>query len=269
MTTTELSIDSVERRVGYWSIYPVTCQGKQERFDLLNGLLDNGAARTQDEWSKYTKEARARNDFGVESLPRYHALFATLYQHKDGQNKVTIQEIQRFLKDKFNKHWLTSLTRIRYARDGQDNIIHDYGLPSQSEVLEDMVGPDERIKDAQNKNAYKALFGTDDIAEINATYRWITEKDAHLWRMRNKPKEDVEYVARFSAVSGRSNFSCSRGLQSSGASFGVRRASGASKSGAATQKSAPSLESFLEFTRPFLPTERLNEYETKLKKEFK
>lgn len=58
-------------------------------------------------------------------------------------------------------------------------------------------------------------------------------------------------------------------LDGPGRFLGVRRASEASKSGAAAQKPAPSLESFLQFSLPFMPTERREQYEAELRKRFK
>ncbi len=229
MSTSRFSIKNVEPIEGYWSVYPVHYQGKQERFDLQKGLLDNGAKRTQDGWSHYTREARARHDFGVGSMPQYHALFATLFRQRDGPNREAIKGIRAFLRTSFREHWLASLTRVRCTAQGKDRIMHEYGLSSQSEVLEDMVGPDELVTGAANKKPYIALLGTDDLEEVKGIYRWITGNDPRFWRANKKLENDYETVAGFLAYSDGLVLNCYGGQRGSYPSLGVRLASAASE----------------------------------------
>ncbi len=260
-TSTEPAISSIESSEGYWSIYPVIYQGRQECFDLLKSPLENGASKTYDQWSAYSKQATLQGKFHVGDFPLYNSLFTTLFRSKDGPNKVEIANIQAFLKDNLFKHWLTTLTRIRYTPSGKDVVIHNPGLKDQYEVQEDIVGPNEWVRNARKKAPYNAILGTDNTAEIQAVYNWLTGKDVYLWRVNAKPDAIEERVARFDANSDSLLLYCNVVQLLSDPALGVRRASGASKSGVAAQKiTAQTLEQLLARSKHF-PTQKREAFE--------
>lgn len=215
---------SLEDRADHWRITGVPYRGNICPVDLLKTLLDGGAAKTQDEWVGYSREAQRQGAFHGADLLLYHALFATLYNHRDHlQHRENIEAVRAFLGDRFLGRWPLTLTRIRYTPSGKDQVIHNYGLQGTYEVLENIVGPDEYVENAVNRKPYQVLLGTDNLAEIRAVYRWITGKDTRLLRFHTRPKQVVERVARFDAGSRRALlFCCSEDPQGSGASLGVR-----------------------------------------------
>jgi hypothetical protein len=212
---------NLQSNSGFWTIENVPYRNQLLQVDLLKELLDNGNAKTQDKWSKYSKMAKRSGDFYVGDFPLYHSLFASLYNLKDKSN---IEEIRSFLQKQFKEKWLTTLTKIKYNPKGNDEIIHNYNLADEYSFHDSFIGPDEYVKDSNNKTNYKSLLGSDNLQEINSVYKWITEKDAYLWRINSKPKTLDERVARFDALSGRAGLSCNWYPSGQYSSLGVRAA---------------------------------------------
>ncbi len=206
----------------YWTIPNVQYRNGVYTVDLGKELLANGASKTQDQWSQFSQEAQARKECYVADFPLYHALFTTLFRMNDPLQQPMKEEIRTFLKEKFNEHWLMTLTRIQYTPSGKDKVIHNHNLPDQYEVEENMVGPDGFIKTIAAQQAYHALLGTDNIHEINEVYRWITGKDTYIWRLNNKPKALDERVSWFGAFSVWSFLVCGRVPVYSSSGLGVR-----------------------------------------------
>ena len=203
----------------FWNIQGVQYRNGIYQVDLLKILLDNGAARTQDQWASFSEQARNSNGFYTPDMPLSHSLFTALYLNR---NDPKTEEIRAFLKASMRNHWLATLTRIRYKPRGKDTIIHNHNLQDKLEIQEDFIGPDEWVKDSTSPNSYRALLGTDNLQEINAVYQWINETDAYLWRLNQRSDSIDERVARFNADSGRVSLGCLRDPQGSNSSLGVR-----------------------------------------------
>ncbi len=212
----------IDGNSNHWTITGVNYRNQIQEVRLLKTLLDNGNAKTQDEWIEYSKQARARNDFYTGDYQLYHSLFKALYLSRDSSNKQEIEEARVFLEKQFKERWLMTLTRIRYLPQGKDSVIHNYGMPDKLEIPVDFMGKDEWVKDSKTPQVYNALLGTNNLQEINQIYSWITKKPAYLWRVNNKPKSVEERVAWFIAYSDRANFYCNRFVSGRDASFGVR-----------------------------------------------
>ena len=219
----EYNLPSLENKVDCWSINGVQYRNGIYTVDLLKTLLDNGSSKTQDGWAEFSEKAIGNKGFYVGDLPLQHAIFTTLFKNKNALNNDEIENIRKFLNDSMVKHWMMTLTRFNYTPFDEDIVIHNYGLQDKYEIRENIVGLDELVKNASDKKPYKAILGTDDTAEINAVYNWITGKDAYLWRVNSKPKKNDVRIARVDASTGRAILSCDGGPQSSDAAFGVRR----------------------------------------------
>ena len=221
---------SLEDKASFWTITNVPYRNQLYDIDLLKTLLDNGATKTQDQWSEYAKQAIPKGEFHAADFPLYHALFATLYHVRDGPSKAATEEIQQFLNDKFTKYWLMTLTRVIYTPSGKDKVIHRLGLPDQYTIDEVIIGPNEWVKKAVEKAPYKALFGADDTAEIQSVYHWLTGREAYLWRLNTKQETPQGRVAGFVAGSGGACLDCGGGPADSDPALGVRAcAAGAKK----------------------------------------
>ncbi len=195
-------------------IYPV---------DVFKVLLPSG---TQDEHAQRRKEALTNNSFYTPDFPLFHSIINTLYQNREGLFKDQIEQARTFLSNLIEGKWLMNLTRIKYAPNGQDLIIHNYGQDDKYEINVDFVGPEGDITTTNNAQApLQALLSTQQSPqEIAQFYNWFRGKPSYLWRLNNRPESVDERVARFIASSGRSNFDCFWVHGDSDSSLGVRRA---------------------------------------------
>jgi len=218
----EQEISEISSEKDYWTISGVNYRNQTCEVNLLKTLLDNGTARTQDEWAEYSRQAKQKNDFYVGDFPLYHALFRAMY---NARNSDETEQARAFLKKQFEEKWLTSLTRIKYMPQGKDIIIHNYGLKDKIEIPENFIGKDEWVKDSSTSEIYNSLLGSNNIQEINEVYKWIANVPAYLWRVNSKPNSIDERVARFGADSDRVNLDCYGSPQYVNPSLGVRFAS--------------------------------------------
>ncbi len=217
---------SLEDKADSWRIDNVSYRNKIYTVDLSKELLDKGASKTQDDWSVYSQQAQLQSDFHAADLTFYHALFTELYKNKDNHAiKATVEEARSFLEKTFLAEWLMTLTRVQYNPKGKDIIVHNHHMPDEYQIEETIVGPDGYITKPETKaqSALTALLECNqDINEVNNIYKWITQKDAYLWRVNSKPIQVDERVAGFGADSGRTNLFCGRYPWDSGSACGVR-----------------------------------------------
>ncbi len=195
-------------------IYPV---------DISKTLLPSG---TQEEHAQRRKGALTNNSFYTPDYPLFHSIINTLYQNREGFFKNEIEQARIFLSNLIEGEGLMTLTRVRYAPNGQDLVIHNYRQDDQYETPSDFVGPGGNITTTNNAQApLQALLSTKQSPqEIAQVYNWFRDKPSYLWRLNNRPKRVGERVAGFFAGSGWSSFGCDRDLGDSDSSFGVRRA---------------------------------------------
>ncbi len=207
----------------FWRVEGVSYRDQIHTIDLLKTLLDNGAKKTQDEWAEYFKTSKQNNGFYTADFPLYNSLFTALYGRR---NENVVEEIRKFLKEQFENHWLTTLTRIKYNPKGLDEIMHNYNMPDQYIIKENIVGQDGYLKDKKTnpQPALNAVLGSKNTDEIEETYKWITGKEAFIFRLNNKPKEITEAVAGFYASSVGADLDCYWDPSVSSSSLGVRLA---------------------------------------------
>ena len=182
--------------------------------DLKNELLVNGESKTQDEWVAFKKQS-GKDDFVPADAPTYHAVCAALYDNRDNKKyHDVIEKAKQFLAEQFEKHWLATLSRVRYhpqapqsilkrAKNiltGQqqtaptlDEVIHDYGSTKQVTTSDAVAGPQNYLSQIPNASTYcEAIIEDKDAAHVNAIYKWITGKDTFAWRLTNSPDKDIE-----------------------------------------------------------------------------
>jgi hypothetical protein len=187
------------------------------RADLSKSLLDGGIARTQQEWAKYTNDAKPKGDFYVGDMPLYFSILSA-FSKATGKDA---DEAREFLKKQMRAKWLMTLTRVQYNPKGSDKIIHNFYTPDIYEVQNNFIGGDSWIKDVDTTNL-EALLGNGDKSQINAVFQKINDTDAYLWRVNSKPKKVDERVAWFGAGSDRADLDCDRGPSGSDSLLGVR-----------------------------------------------
>ena len=206
---------------GFWVIPEVNNRDQAHTVQLSKKLLGNGNAKTQDEWAEYSRITKQINSFYTADFPLYNSLFTALFNRR---NEKGTEEIRKFLKENFEKHWLTTLTRIKYAPKGLDEVIHNYNMPDQYIIIEDIISPDGYLNNigTNSQPALNAVLGGQNTAETDDVYKWITGKDAYISRLNQKPEKTEERVAWFGAISVRADLSCSGDPSVSNSSLGVR-----------------------------------------------
>ncbi|MDP2628422.1 MAG: hypothetical protein Q8P15_00815 [Nanoarchaeota archaeon] len=167
-------------RKKFWTVNNIVYRNGIYRVDLLKDFLDNGDAKTQDEWAEYSRKEKQKNGFYVGDFPLYHSLFSSIHKIKDDAKK---EEVRVFLERKFREKWLTTLTRIKYSSFGEiDEIVHNYNMSEEYSFFDYFLGQSGLIKNLENRINFMVLLGTNDLQEINSIYKWITGRDTHLFR---------------------------------------------------------------------------------------
>ncbi|MFA5174467.1 MAG: hypothetical protein WC438_04775 [Candidatus Pacearchaeota archaeon] len=206
----------------YWTIPNVSYRNGIHTFDLSKTLLENGQAKTQEQWAEYRKIAQPKAEFYTGDMPLYHAVFTALFEQKDNpQFKQIAEEARQFIQNSMRQKCPITLTRIAYQPRGKDKIIHNYKTNEQYELEEKIIGPD-RLIESGDCLALKSLLGNGDINKINSVYQWINQTNAYLWRLNEKPKNVDERVARFNALSDGVDLDCYGVPEDADASLGVR-----------------------------------------------
>ena len=190
--------------------YKITDVPYRNKIYTVNLFKELEPSRTQEEHSKTNK---------VADMPLYHAIFTTLFKNKDNPK---VEEIRDFLETILKDNYLLTLSRINYQPKRKiDEVIHNYNQPTRYEIKENIVDPDEWVKNSTNSKPYKAILGTDNLQEINQVYKWLTRVEPHIWRVNSKPNQIDPRVVGFVAGSDGLVLDCFRSPQYSGPALGV------------------------------------------------
>ena len=208
----------------FWRVNGVSYQNGIYQVDLLKTCLENNASKTQDQWAEYSNNSIKNNGFYVGNAQLYHSLFSSLFRNKDSSYKNDIEKARDFLQKSFNDYWLMTLTRINYKKSGKDEVIHDYNLPTQFSILEDIVGAKGFVTQTNPQKELKSILDSNDVNETNSVYNWITNKNLYLFRVNGKPKKDDARVVRLDSGSDWAGLDCNWNPGGSNRALGVRRA---------------------------------------------
>jgi len=218
--------ETLERAGDFWSIPNVLYRGKSHTVELYSGgVLE---ARTPDEWAKHYGSAKPAGEFHAPDFPLFYGVLKALYNSKDDSSKkVEVEEAKNFLRQSSRNNWLTTLTRIKHNPKGMDEVIHNYGTSDSYKNKVKFIGPDGEITAVDGGRACKVLLGTsDDVQKIGSIYQWLNDTPTYIWRVNNKLSSVDDRVAWFYAYSDRACLDCGWDPSDSGASLGVRLASG-------------------------------------------
>jgi hypothetical protein len=213
---------SIEDLVDCWRIKDVSYKNGIYQADVSKTLLPQG---TQAEHAQRRKEALTTGSFYAPDYPLFHGVINALYQNREESFKEQIEAARTFLLDFVSYIRLMTLTRIIYAPNGQDLVIHNYGQVDKYEVPSNFVGPDGDITNPETNAgaALQALLGTQQSPqEINQVYRWFSDTDFYLMRINTRPQEITEEIAVFIADAIWGYLVCDRDPQTSQFSLGVR-----------------------------------------------
>ena len=211
----EKPVEIITPASDFWAVPNIHYRGDTLTADLSKKLLP---ARTQQHHTEHRKSAQ-EGEFVTADMPFYFAMFYALFEQKDafeysGQAR---NFIQRAIRQKFP----ITLTRIAYTPRGKDVVTNNYGTKDSYQTRANIVGPDRFIEKANN-GALTAILGTGDIARINQVFNWINGTDLSIYRLKDKPQDLKEAVARFVAYPDSARVSCIRHHDDAGASLGVR-----------------------------------------------
>ena len=137
---------------------------------------DNGAIRTQEQWSSYFNEA---------GKPMISA--PNIYQ----AGKTATDKVLASLRRDFNESWLVSSTRISYGDDLSGKIMHNHGSrvvkPSQIDVKVIPVYDDTPLA--------KALQSDDGIAYLHSLFDTADEPQDITRTLENLSKRGADRIA--------------------------------------------------------------------------
>ncbi len=213
----------------YWQVSGVNYRNGVHTVDLAKTLLENGNAKTQNDWASYSESALAQNEFRTPDYPLFYGLVKALYSAKDDSTKAQeVEEAKKFLKDTSRAKWLMTLTRIDYQPNGEDIITHNFGTREKYEEKTDFVGLDGLLTDKATPASCKSLLGSDNVQEISDVFQWLNGTNTYIWRVNSRPNQLIEKVAGFWADSDWADLDCNRDPSDSRESLGVRLSAGGS-----------------------------------------
>lgn len=210
VVSSNFSIESIADR---YIIHGVPYNGEVCRVNLSKALLDNGASHPQTDWIKMTRQG----EWKLPSGPLYFAVLAALYDNKDSDK---VGEVKKMLANDFKDYFMMTSTCIRYAREGLDTVVHDFGYASERAEKANIVGVEGCISEASNFGAeMQALIGINDAQKVQRIGNWITGKNPYFWCVKSKPKETIElalvlgdYGDRFYFYANDDNYGRARGM---------------------------------------------------------
>ena len=223
--TRPITVNPSSTNLAYWTIPNVSYRGTMGNVDVLKGLLDNGASREQGGSADYSERERAKGNFYTPDYPLFYNALEKAFDLKDEKAfKKQVEEMRTTLKGLSRAKWLMTLTRIRYAPQGKDTIIHNFGLQDQYELQEDFMGADGELPAGSPVSVYQTLLGTQsNLRKIKGVFDWLNDTNSnYIWRVNSKPSSIDERVARFFADSVGAGFNCNGDPSGSGSSLGVR-----------------------------------------------
>ena len=204
----------------FWTINNVPYQGGLVEVDLARDLIDNGSAKTQDEWAKYSMAAKKRGKFYTPNYPLFYNILRSV---KAGQAaNVNAEEIRSAVKD-FSRNWLMTLTRIKYNPSSPDLIVHNNGLGGSEEwfVNEDFVGDSGEIKSLNASKELSVLVSDGDVDNVKEVFQWLNGTDSYLYRINSRPEKLDERVVGFVAGSDWVGLYCDGNPSVANSSLGV------------------------------------------------
>jgi len=164
---------------------PVQIGNQSQHLYLSLHLLE---PKTLEGHVKHAQEAVRGGNFRAASAPEVYAMGEALYDRRDApEHKGSIERVRDFLGGVLKRNWIGTLSRVDYASEGKDRVVHNVGLLSEYGVDADIVGSDGWLKDLQGSDGLcGALLGSSDAEKVRAVSQWITGRDVHAWRLNNR-----------------------------------------------------------------------------------
>ena len=179
-------------------ISPVLYRGELYQVSLGADLLDGGKKHTQDQWV----DALQGTEWRLPSAPLMLGLLSTLYSVRDGTDASLVAEVQEKLKKDFKDLWMMTGTRIKYATNGLDTVLHEYRSPEEYSLEAPILGPDGWVTPScEYGPSIDALLETTDLAALESVSEWASGKKPYLWRVNNTPSSEVQRALVLGVVS--------------------------------------------------------------------
>ncbi|MEK6917805.1 MAG: hypothetical protein AABW51_02550 [Nanoarchaeota archaeon] len=171
----------------YFVVPGVSYKGETGTWNVFENLTGQV---TQDELVEYSEKEKQKGNPYLMDLPLHFAVFLAAYKLRNGQDA---KRLRAFLQNSLRRH-LHTLTRIAYNPDGIDEAMHNYGTSEQYSLKGTIIGPDQWIKDMEDKKTLEILLSTEDVVQINNVFKWISKKNGYICRVNLPTKEDEEAV---------------------------------------------------------------------------
>jgi len=217
---------SIEEHPDRYRIYGVQHNNSMHAVDITRNLLENGASHTQEEWATLTQNKdwqKANGIWQLGSAPLQTAAITSLYNNQniaDAVQKDLVEKVRDMLKEDFKTYWMMTSTRVCYKARGKDIVAHDYKYPQQTEIKENIAGPNGFINaNCGFDNALNALCGISPAIAEQA-YEYISGRKPYLWRINSKSAQDIERALMLDADSNRFDIDAGDGVSDDGPARG-------------------------------------------------
>lgn len=160
--------------------------GESCTVDISKVLLEDGAKHTQDDWIDKTRQG----EWKLPSGPLYFAVLGALY---DNRSAGQVENVRKMLEKDFKDQCMMTSTRIRYACEGVDTVVHDWRYASQRAEEANIVSKKGYIgKVSGSDEKMGALVGISDSCRIVSVGVYVVGKNPYFSGLESKPEEVVD-----------------------------------------------------------------------------
>src|SRR3989338_7821229 len=155
-------------------------------------LLDGGKCYTQKDWLALQNKGEL-GEYIIPDAPLYHASLFALNNAKNGSQDQLVKKISKMFRKDFADFFMTTSSRVFYRANGLDEIKHMLCTDEEYSVELDFCGKDGWLNATCGfEESIDALLVTKDLAEVEDIYNWVSGKKPYLWRINDKPQQDLE-----------------------------------------------------------------------------
>ena len=188
----------------FWIIPEVVYRGETGTYRLFEKMTP---VMIQDQLAELYELEKAREmPRPMDSVLHFAIMNASYNLRHTGPDA---KKLRAFLHQNLRR-WPNTMSRIVHVPSAEDRVIHNYKTSDEYSIDEQVVGPNNCVKDIQNKKVLESLLGTQDVVQIDKVFQWINRTDSFIWRLNSKPKQEHKRVVGFSANPTGLNLSCNR-----------------------------------------------------------
>ncbi len=176
------SVEDLEDRFVF---HNVVYEGKERTYTMFKDYDTN--YRSQDNCVSFLSAKGQK----LISAPELGAVFEAMYDNKKGGYKKEIRAAKKFFREILTKHMLMTGSMVIYNPDGNDKVIHNYGLEDVRTIDANLVGPDGYVG-REHSSVIQSVFGTDNVPKHRKVMRYISGKPEYLLRINSTVDNQTE-----------------------------------------------------------------------------